>query len=229
MPDEPPNRRKALEDPLDYLPCSKIVERRKNRVIYSPEGPSANLYLIISGMIAVERVAGNGTRVLVDIYKTDELFGESALIGLCDTHEYAAAFDDVKLMMWTRTDVEALVLRQPRLGVALLQTFTQRTIQLAERIESFSSEHIEHRMARCLSRLCNRLGQPMDGGAIRMMPITHELLSRYVGTSREIVTLHMNQFQKLGYVRYSRAEIVVYPDALRRRFSISPIVKHATT
>ncbi len=31
-----------------------------------------------------------------------------------------------------------------------------------------------------------------------MMPLTHELLSQYVGTSREIVTHYMNQFRRQG-------------------------------
>jgi len=47
-----------------------------------------------------------------------------------------------------------------------------------------------------------------------MMPLTHELLSQYVGTSREIVTHYMNQFRRQGYLRYSRNAIFVHRDAL---------------
>jgi CRP-like cAMP-binding protein len=221
MPDQQPKpTAKILEDPLDYLPCSKIVEYGKGRVIYGPENPSANLYVIIGGMIAVERIAGDGPKVLVEIYKTDELIGESALIGLCETHENAMAFDDAKLMIWTRADVEALVLKQPRLGVALLQTFTQRTIELAERIESFSFEQIEHRLARSLLHFSARFGERQEGGSIRMMPITHESLSRYIGTSREQVTQRMNAFRRLGYVRYSRMGFILYPELLRKAVGV---------
>jgi CRP-like cAMP-binding protein len=217
MSDERPKpTTKILEDPLDYLPCSKIVECSKGRVIYGPESPSANLYVIISGKVTVERVAGEGPNVLVEIYKTDELIGESALIGYCNTHENAVAFDDAKLMIWTRADVEALVLRQPRLGVALLQTFTQRTIELAERIESFSFEQIEDRLALSLIHFSERFGRRVEDGSIGMMPITHELLSRYIGTSREQVTQRMNAFRRLGYVRYSRTGFLLYPEALRK-------------
>ena len=216
LDERPKPTKKSLEDPLDYLPCSKIVECGKGRVIYGPENPSTNLYVIISGMIAVERVAGDGPKVLVEIYRADDLIGESALIGLYDTHENAVAFDDAKLMIWTREDVEALVLRQPRLGVALLQTFTQRTIELAERIESFSFEQIEHRLARSLIHFSERLGRILEDGSIGMMPITHELISQYIGTSREQVTQGMNAFRRLGYVRYSRTGLVLYPEALRK-------------
>ena len=62
-----------------------------------------------------------------------------------------------------------------------------------------------------------RMGQRnAEDGPVQMMPITHELLLQYVGTSREIITLYMNQFRREGYLDYSRKKgILVYGDALR--------------
>jgi CRP-like cAMP-binding protein len=48
-----------------------------------------------------------------------------------------------------------------------------------------------------------------------MSAFTHELLSQYVGTSREIVTHYMNQFRRMGYLQYSRRGIVMYRDAFQ--------------
>ena len=44
-----------------------------------------------------------------------------------------------------------------------------------------------------------------------MRALCHEFLSEYIGTSRERTTMYMNQFRRLGYLRYSRKEIVLYP------------------
>jgi len=52
-----------------------------------------------------------------------------------------------------------------------------------------------------------------------MMPFTHEMLSRYVGTSRDIVTQYMNRFRKMGYVSYSRQCIVLHREALKASIS----------
>ena len=49
-----------------------------------------------------------------------------------------------------------------------------------------------------------------------MMPFTHDMLSRYVGTSREIVTQYMNSFRDRGYVSYDRRGIRLYRGALRQ-------------
>ena len=59
------------------------------------------------------------------------------------------------------------------------------------------------------------LGTVEEDGSVCMTPFTHELLSQYVGTSREIVTHYMNQFRRQGYLKYSRKGIVLYRDAFR--------------
>jgi CRP/FNR family transcriptional regulator, cyclic AMP receptor protein len=50
------------------------------------------------------------------------------------------------------------------------------------------------------------------------MPLTHTLLSRYVGASREVVTHHMNGFRRRGLVNYSRAGISFHCNSLRTIF-----------
>jgi CRP/FNR family cyclic AMP-dependent transcriptional regulator len=118
-------------------------------------------------------------------------------------------------MTWTNSDMADLVMKRPRLAVALLQMFAHRNAEFTLRIESLSIDTIERRLARSLIRFSDRLGTPEEDGSMRMMPFTHELLSRYVGTSREIVTHYMKCFRKQGYVTYSRQGILVHRDTLK--------------
>jgi CRP-like cAMP-binding protein len=111
--------------------------------------------------------------------------------------------------------MEALVMKRPRLAVALLQVVAQRNAEFSRRIESLALDTIERRLARALIRFSSRLGNPEEDGSVKLMPLTHELLSRYVGTSREIVTQYMNKFRKQGYVSYSRHGIVLNQDTIR--------------
>ena len=149
----------------------------------------------------------------MNIYQTDEFFGESAFLHLSRRPESATALENSKLMTWPVYVVEELVMRQPRLGIAFAQMLARRTTEFARRIESFSADNVARRLARCLIRLSERMGDPEDEGSVRMLPFTHELLSEDIGTTREIVTHYMNQFRKQGYLQYSRKGIVVYRDA----------------
>jgi len=191
------------------------VEYRKGQTIYSQEQPSTALYLVIGGKIKVSRLADDGRQVVVDIYQSDEFFGESAFLGLAPRSEQAVAMENAKLMAWTTAEIEDIIAKRPRLAVALVQIFVQRTMDFVSRIESFSADNIAQRLARSLLRFSDRLGQRTEDGSVRMVAFTHEMLSQYVGTSREIVTHYMNQFRKEGYLQYSRKGIVLYRAAFQ--------------
>jgi CRP/FNR family cyclic AMP-dependent transcriptional regulator len=133
---------KPLEDPLAHLPCSSIVEYKKGQMIYNQDQPSTSIYLVIDGKVKVSRLADDGHQVVVDIYQTDEFFGESALLNLPHRAEQATALENTKLMTWTTAEIEDIVMKRPRLAVALLQILVQRTIEFGHRIESFSVDNI---------------------------------------------------------------------------------------
>jgi CRP/FNR family cyclic AMP-dependent transcriptional regulator len=206
---------RALEDPLAHLPCSTILEYKKGQIIYNQDQPSNSIHLVIDGKVKVCRLADDGRQVVVDIYQPDEFFGESAFLGLAQRTEIAVALENTKVMTWTTNEIEEITMKRPKLAIALLQLLVQRSMDFGYRIESFSVDNIARRLARSLIRFSERLGSKNEDGSVQMIPFTHELLSQYVGTSREIVTHYMNQFRRQGYLRYSRKGIMLYRDALR--------------
>lgn len=206
---------KPLEDPLAHLPCSSIIEYRRGQSIYNQDQPSTAIYLVIGGKVKVSRLANDGRQVVVDIYQPDEFFGESAFISAAPRSEQAMALDNTKLMAWSTAEIEDVIAKRPRLAVALVQIFVQRTMEFADRIESFSADNIGQRLARTLIRFSERMGSREEDGSVRMAPFTHELLSQYVGTSREIVTHYMNQFRRQGFLQYSRKGIVLYRPSMQ--------------
>jgi CRP/FNR family transcriptional regulator, cyclic AMP receptor protein len=212
-----------IEDVLAHLPISSTTEYSQGQTIYGPDHVSKSIYLVVSGKVLISQVAAEGSEVLLEIVRPDELFGESAFLDVPQRPEQASALERATLMTWPISDMEDLVMKRPRLAVALLQVLAQRTAEFSRRIESFSLDTIERRLARSLMRFSERLGTPEEDGSVRMMPLTHEMLSRYVGTSREIVTQYMNRFRKQGYVSYSRHGIVLYRDVLKTVYDKIPV------
>ncbi len=212
----PTTRNRTLEDPLAYLPCSMIYAYPKGQTIYDQNLLSTNLYLVIDGKVKVGHLAENGGQIVVDIYVPDEFFGESSL--LRSSHgrrEIAVAMEPTTVMAWTNAAIEDLVADRPKLALALIQLFAQRSTDLVQRIESFSGDTIARRLALALLRFAERMGSEDEAGSVQMIPLTHELLAQYIGTSRELVTQSMNQFRRDGYLRHSRRGISLHPEKLR--------------
>jgi CRP-like cAMP-binding protein len=208
--------RSELEDPLLYLLQKEITTYRRGEIIYHTARPSPGLCLLISGKVKVVRRTDIDSQVLIDIYQADDFFGESSFMGCTRSPEIASAVENASVMCWTVDEVEAQIAHQPRLGIALLQILAIRTTELAQRIESLAEESCMQRLARSLLRFADRFGHASADGAMEIPPLTHEAISEYVGTSREIITYQMNQLRNKGMLRYSRKSIGVFQDPLKQ-------------
>jgi CRP/FNR family cyclic AMP-dependent transcriptional regulator len=206
---------REMEDALMYLPRKGVTDFRKGQIIFDENQPSRGLHLVVNGRVKVTIPLDDGSQTVVDIFTTDDFFGESALLGAAQYTERALALDNVTLMSWTTNEIEEQIERQPRLGVALLQMLVKRGLDYEERLQSFAIDKTPERVVRALLRFSDRLGTKSEDGSVKIPPLTHQVISEYVGTSREIVTFQMNHLRQQGYLRYSRKGIQVYADALR--------------
>src|SRR5215469_13487219 len=206
---------RETEDALMYLPRKGVTDYRRGQIIFDENQPSKGLHLVVQGRVKVAVPLNDGTQTVVDIFTTDDFFGESSLLGGGQSPERAVALDNVTLMSWASAEIEEQVQRQPRLGIALLQMLVKRGLDYEERLQSFALDKTPERVVRSLLRFADRLGTRTEDGSIKIPPLTHQVISEYVGTSREIVTFQMNHLRQKGLLRYSRKGIQVYVDALR--------------
>lgn len=214
----------SAEDALAYLPCSDIQQYPKGLQIYGTGDSCARLYLVIDGRVKLSRINESGVAVVVDIYQADDFFGESVFLNSSHESEQAVALEATKVMTWTAADIQKLIAREPRLIVALMQVVVKRCIEFKNRLESFSMDDTSHRLARALLNFARKTADT-DGEGVTIAPLTHELLAQYVGTSREIISHHMSEFRRHGYIRYSRKGITIHGDSMKAWLRIKR--KHA--
>ncbi len=205
---------RKMEDALMYLSRKGVNEFSKGETIFDENNPSRALHLVVQGRVKFATPLDSGAQTVVDIFTTDDFFGESCLVSSGRRIERASAIDRVTLMSWESVEIEEQIQRQPRLGIALMQMLVRRTLDYEERIQSFALDKTPERIAGSLLRFAARLGTQTDDGWVRIPPLTHQLISEYVGTSREIVTYQLNHLRQKGYLRYSRQSIQVSTEAI---------------
>ncbi|HEV3334653.1 MAG TPA: Crp/Fnr family transcriptional regulator [Bryobacteraceae bacterium] len=202
-----------------YLPRKCVTDYRRGQIIFMENQPSRELHLVVKGRVKVAIPLESGAQTLIDVFCTDDFFGESALLGAVRHSERAIALDNVTLMSWTTAEIDAQVEREPRLGIALLQMLVKRALDYEDRLQNFALDKTPERVVRAVLRFADRTGTRSQDGSLEVPPLTHQLLSEYVGTSREIVTFHMNQLRQKGVLSYSRRGMRVDPNALREQLS----------
>lgn len=206
--------RQPLEDLLADLPKTASVEYRKGQLILDSAQSSDRVYLVVAGKVMVSRMVNATKQVVVAICQPPEIFGEPALVNSFAAGQQALALENSNVMSWSAAEIVDRITRQGRLGMALLQVLARREAELTWRMESFAADTTHLRVARSLLRLSGRIGTRQPDGSAKMVPLTHKMLSQYVGSTREIVTHHMTEFRRMGYLNYSRDGIVVFRDAL---------------
>lgn len=199
---QPATRR--TEDALVYLPHKPVVEYRRGQLIYDESQPSNGIYLVVRGRVKTSVPTEDGSQTVIEIFAAEDFFGESGLLNLQHRGESATALENTALMSWSTAEIEEQVDRQPKLGVALIQTLVERCLDFEERLQSFALDKTPERIMRALLRFAHRFGSRGEDGAVRIPPMTHQLISEYVGTSREIVTFQMNRLRQDGFISYSR-------------------------
>ena len=219
--DIPADKEKApqWEDALAYLPRHGMVEYQRQAIIYDVQQPSGNLSLIFEGRVKVSTVSEDGSETALGIFGVGQFFGEPVLLVDHPRRERAVALEKTKLMSWSAVEIETRIEQQPKLGLALMQILAGRCLDLKERLQSLAHDKSSKRVAWALNQFA-RSGARQPDGSVSIPPLTHQSLSEYVGTSREIVTGIMTEFRRLGFVRYSRKAIQVYPEALTEHLRI---------
>src|SRR5690242_12659096 len=117
---------REMEDALMYLPRKGVTDFRKGQIIFDEHQPSKGLHLVVQGRVKVTIPLDDGTQTVVDIFTTDDFFGESSLLGANQYSDLALALDNVTLMSWTNQVLEEQLERQSQLGIAQLKMLLKR-------------------------------------------------------------------------------------------------------
>ncbi len=210
------------DDPLELLPRRKPQLIHQEETIYNPEDPADSLYLVVDGAVKISRFSENGRETVIEVESSESFFGISGVMGGSVRGEMATALETSSVMEWRTDELHDLMMRTPDLGPSLVRMMAEKLTEADTRIESFAVDHIPRRLLKALLHLGERFGSTQaDSTRIRLMPLTHELLAKYVGTSREIVTQHMSQLKRKGLLDYSRSGLEFDPPSLRRELEIA--------
>ena len=185
------------EDPLVLLPRRKPQRFEKDQPIYDTQDHAESIFLLVDGAVKISRFSDSGRETVIDVESRESFFGLTAVLGEGEglRGEMAVALESTQVMEWKLDELREIIARTPELGAV---------------------DHIPQRLVKALLRLGERFGEPKGAtGVLHLMPLTHDLIAKHVGTSREIITQHMSKLRRRGLVAYSRAGLEIDPVKLR--------------
>lgn len=183
-----------------------MVTTPKGRIFYHPHEQSEVLFILKKGEVAVSRVNADGKKLVVSRLGAGAIFGEMGVLGQRMQESYAEAVSECLICVMSRSDVEQLLLKDPRIAMRLAQSLGNRLAEAEARLEEMAFKSVPGRLAGLILRLADETDWR---GRNVVTGLTHQQFAELVGSYRETVTMTLNQFRDAGYIEIGRRRIVL--------------------
>ena len=173
-------------------------------------GKNGKLYFFIhSGTVKTFKVDKEGNEQIINLLRKGEMFPH---IGFFDASPYPATAEviqEAELFVIRIDDFEELMLEHPQIAVKVMKMMSLKISELAQRIQTFISQDVRHRVIFSLLRLALESGKQTEQGVLIDMPITNQDFANMVGSSRETINRILNQLKKENLIELGRDGILI--------------------
>lgn len=188
---------------------------RKGHIIFMEGEPGEAIYLLKSGRVKIYKQDEEGREQILHYINPGEVFAEVVLFDGGDYPACAEVAEDARIGLIRNRDMDALLLKNPCIALALLKIMARRLRVSQRQIMELALKDTTRRLASVLLELAREHGT-QEGKNIRIeMPLTNQELANLVGTSRETANRILGEFRRDHAVTITRQGIVVHKDRLK--------------
>jgi len=198
--------------PVDYsriLTLGRIREYTRGETLCVEGDPIQQVSLITAGAVKTIQVGSGGMEVILRLSVPGDVIGALSLASTGRHCRTAQAFRMCRTLSWDAPVFRSLAERFPQLHQNLLQIVRTDLRELEDRFREIATERVGVRLARQLTRLRDKIGQPVDG-AIEI-GLSREDLAQMTGTTLFTVSRVLSSWEASGAIS-SRREAVVIRD-----------------
>jgi CRP/FNR family cyclic AMP-dependent transcriptional regulator len=190
----------ALPDKDKDEMVSMMKERniKKKGFVYSEGDRADTLYILKEGRIKITHLAEDGRELTIDIIEPGDIFGELTLAGEEERETSAEALEDSFICTISRKNFEAFLSMRPHLSLTITKWMGLRLRRIENRFENLIFQDVRTRLASLLNDLAEKYGEKVTGGRKINIKLSHQELANLIGTTRETVTLELNNMKRRG-------------------------------
>lgn len=181
---------------------AKKVSLPKGAQVFKPGDACENFLVVVKGSVKVSQISETGREIV--LYRVQN--EESCLL----TTANLLAHEHYSVSAVTETEVEAILLPSSTFNAGL---------QSSPEMRQFVFNNFAHRMAEFFVlirelafetldvRLCHRLLQHSSDTA--QVGMTHQDLATELGSTREVISRRLKEFEQLGWIKLHRGRIEI--------------------
>jgi CRP/FNR family transcriptional regulator len=186
-------------------------EARKGQVIYS-KGYDNNVFLLVSGKVKISEFNANGDEMIKEVLSPGDLFGGVMLSNTGLNFEYAEIISERAIYFVIGTEpLTALMKSNYLITMNYMAKVNEKFKNLENRYVNMVSKDVKSRLIFCFKEWARKEGKSQGDRVIIKNSLTHNDLANLISTSRQTVTVILNELKEAGAIRYNRREIEFFP------------------
>lgn len=177
--------------------------------IYKAGDEADVIYGLVEGHVKLLRHHGSRS-ALLDILPPGTVFGEDALYRAGPRDRTALAYDAVTVITITRDDFRRLLGEQPALYDYVFRVVGERLTRAENKVLDLALDGIARRLAKLLVEMAGRFGdRQADGRVLISLKLPHREIADLIGSTRESVTMHLNDLRRQRLIDFSNRQILI--------------------
>ncbi|MCG8332818.1 MAG: Crp/Fnr family transcriptional regulator [Chitinophagales bacterium] len=194
----------ALADMMEY----KV--KPKYSFIYMPGDTSEYMYFLAKGTIKIGTHSSDGKEIIKSLIHPTAMFGELGLIGEEKRSDFAQALkEDVHLYALKVEDMKRLMRSNFDLCASIMNLFGGRLMKAENKLESLIFKDARTRIIEFIKDSVDKRGRRVGYEMLLKHSLTHQDIANITCTSRQTVTLVLNELKKSDLIYFNRGKILV--------------------
>ena len=178
--------------------------------VYMPEDASDTIFFLAKGTIKIGTHSLDGKEVIKSLIHPMAMFGELGLIGETARQDFAQALkEDVHLYVLKVEDFKKLMRNNFELCSKVMLLFGNRLMRAENKLESLIFKDARTRIIEFIKDAMNKRGRRIGYEMLLKHSLTHQDIANITCTSRQTVTLVLNELKKLDLIYFNRGKILV--------------------
>jgi CRP/FNR family transcriptional regulator, cyclic AMP receptor protein len=189
--------------------CSMMKYTKGDIVYIQKEEPT--IYFLKSGSVKVVSLFDDGHEQVKDIIEAGEIFGK--FIGEeTGQQEQVMATDDCLVCFLSYAAWQEFIKDHAELSYSFIKWIGLRIKRVERKMDALYFKNSQQRIAQTLLDIIQRFGKLSDTGDIIVnLTLTHDELAQLAGSSRQTVTVFLNELREAGVLEYKRNKFIVKP------------------
>ncbi|MCF8277585.1 MAG: Crp/Fnr family transcriptional regulator [Flavobacteriales bacterium] len=188
----------------------QIKSYTKNTFIYNPGEEADWVFFVIKGMVKTGTINDEGKEVIKNIFYPGEMFGELGLSGMIERPDFASTLKgEAEILRIPVKILKDLITRNPEVGLRMIEKLGERITRSEKRLEQLVFDDARTRIISFLLEQAEKNGMKFGDETLVRHGFTHQDMANITGTSRQLVTIVLNDLKKENLINFDRNSILI--------------------